>query len=72
MFHLVDSMPTVEERPQGEWILKETDCDDGGNNRYECSNCTYTDIHADSAEVPYCWHCGAYMRGIYNGKKETT
>ena len=55
-------------RPQGEWILKETDCDDGGNNRYECSNCTYTDIHADSAEVHYCWHCGAKMRGTKNDK----
>ena len=51
-----------EQRPQGEWILKETDCDDGGNNRYECTNCHYTDIHSDSAEVNFCWHCGAEMQ----------
>lgn len=53
-----------EERPQGEWILEETDCDSGGNNRYECSECHYSDIHSESAEVPYCWHCGAEMNGI--------
>ena len=52
-----------EIRPQGKWILKETDCDSGGNNRYECSKCHYSDIHSQSAEVPYCWHCGADMRG---------
>ena len=52
-----------EIRPQGKWILKETDCDSGGNNRYECSKCHYTDVHADSAEVPYCWHCGSKMKG---------
>lgn len=53
----------IEERPQGEWILLETDCDDGGNNRYECSECHYSDVHASSAEVPFCWHCGAGMKG---------
>lgn len=51
------------EKPQGEWILLETDCDDGGNNRYECSECHYSDVHASSAEVPFCWHCGAGMKG---------
>lgn len=63
ILHIIYSAPTVSERPQGEWILKETDCDDGGNNRYECSKCHYTDIHSDSADVPYCWHCGSIMKG---------
>ena len=53
----------LENRSNGEWILKETDCDDGGNNRYECNNCHYTDIHSSSADVPFCWHCGAKMKG---------
>ena len=48
---------------QGEWILKEEDCDDGGNNRYECSKCHYADVHSDSVEVPFCWHCGSRMKG---------
>lgn len=49
-------------RPHGEWILLRTNYEDSGNNFYECTNCHYRDIHADSAEVPYCWHCGADMR----------
>ena len=51
------------ERPQGEWKLIERNVDSGGNNRYECSECHYKDDHAGSVEVPFCWHCGADMRG---------
>lgn len=54
---------------QGEWILKETNYDDGGNNFYECTNCHYSDIHSASADVPFCWHCGAYMGGAENNGK---
>ena len=69
---LIDSAPTIEipnyggqvvpdtlqgwryeKRQQGKWILKETDCDDGSNS----------DVHASSAEVPFCWHCGSGMKG---------
>lgn len=57
---LIHNAPAVEYT--GEWVLKEEDCDDGGNNRYECTNCHYSDVHAGSAEVPYCWHCGAEMQ----------
>lgn len=52
-----------DERPQGEWLLLRTNYEDSGNNFYECTNCHYSDIHADSAEVPYCWHCGSKMKG---------
>lgn len=51
------------ERPKGKWVLKEPDYDDGGNNLYECTNCHHSDIHSGSIEVPYCWYCGADMRG---------
>lgn len=51
-----------EERPQGEWLLLRTNYEDSGNNFYECSNCHHTDVHADSVEVSYCWHCGAEMK----------
>lgn len=54
-----------EERPQGEWLLLRTNYEDSGNNFYECSICHFSDIHVDSAEVPFCWHCGARMK---NGK----
>lgn len=50
-----------KERPQGEWIR--TGSLGNGNAQYECSECHYGDEHAESQEVPYCWHCGADMRG---------
>ena len=49
-----------EERPQGEWIR--TGSLGNGNAHYECSNCHYGDEHAESQDVPYCWHCGASMK----------
>lgn len=49
-----------EERPQGEWIR--TGSLGNGNAHYECSKCHYGDEHAESQEVPYCWHCGASMK----------
>ena len=59
---LIDNAQTVEsERAKGEWIRI---CSLGnGNSQYECSECHYGDEHAESQEVPYCWHCGADMRG---------
>lgn len=46
---------------RGKWI------NDGkignGNVWYRCSLCNHTDIQAENAEVPYCWFCGADMRG---------
>ena len=74
---VIDNIPTVEypfyqeayqtgyeegknERPQGKWIR--TGSLGNGNAHYECSNCHYGDEHAESQEVPYCWHCGASMK----------
>ena len=57
---IIDNAPTVEERPQGEWIR--TGSLGNGNAQYECSNCHYGDEQAESQEVPYCWHCGAKMQ----------
>lgn len=48
------------ERSQGEWIR--TGSLGNGNAHYECSECHYGDEHAESQEVPYCWHCGASMK----------
>ena len=51
-----------EVRIQGEWIRTGSIRD--GNAHYECSNCHYGDEYAESQEVPYCWHCGARMKGV--------
>jgi hypothetical protein len=51
-------------RPKGHWILADSQDNvdvENGNNRYICSECTFSDIHAKTTEVPYCWHCGAKM-----------
>lgn len=59
------AQPIKDVRPQGEWIR--TGSLGNGNAHYECSKCHYGDEHAESQEVPYCWHCGASMiRGDKN------
>ena len=54
------------ERPKGCWILSKSqnkEDTDNGNYRFECSNCGCFDTHSKATEVPYCWKCGADMRG---------
>lgn len=58
------NVPSAEK--VGKWILADWQVQeeiDNGNYCYHCSNCGKADIHAKSAEVPYCWWCGARMRG---------
>lgn len=52
------------ERKVGKWMLADLQIQaemDNGNYCYNCSNCGKGDIHAKSAEVPFCWWCGARM-----------
>lgn len=54
-------------RPTAEWILRPCELQDeievaNGNYAYECSNCKHGDLQSKSAEVPYCWFCGAKMK----------
>lgn len=58
-----------EDRQSGHWILEGEDCDNGGNNIYQCSKCFYRDTHSNTAIVPYCWHCGAYMLSEESGQE---
>lgn len=54
------------DRRTGKWIRckKQNKADlYNGNALYECSNCGHTDLHAETQEVPYCWYCGARMKG---------
>ena len=54
------------DRPQGKWILSDLQSqadNDNGNYAYVCTNCNHTDIHAKTQKVPYCWWCGARMKG---------
>ena len=55
-------LPSAERH--GHWVLCEDqskDDVDNGNYLYVCSNCNYSDVHAKTVDVPYCWHCGAKM-----------
>lgn len=57
----------VRENVKGEWIpIGEPDKDN--NQQVECSRCHAGDLHAVGVEVPYCWKCGADMRGKTDGK----
>ena len=60
----IDNVPTADVKPvvRGEWIpIGEPDKDN--NQQVECSHCHAGDLHAVGVEVPYCWKCGADMRG---------
>ena len=63
----INAMEALEnERPKGYWILSQSqnkEDNDNGNYRFECSNCGCSDTHSKATEVPYCWKCGADMRG---------
>ena len=57
---------THPERKKGKWLLSDEqrrEDTDNDNYLYFCSNCLHSDIHAKTQEVPYCWWCGANMRG---------
>lgn len=54
------SRPIIEERKHGHWV-QVSDWDKNGQAHFDCSVCGAGDVHADDAEVPYCWHCGAVM-----------
>lgn len=60
----IELMPTIEAEPirHGKWI--KVGCSHFGVSTYECSVCHYTDEHNESREVPYCWQCGALMKGV--------
>lgn len=64
---IVDDAPSVlPSRAEGEWLLSELQSqvdNDNGNYVYVCTNCNHTDIHAKTQKVPYCWWCGARMKG---------
>lgn len=49
---LLEDAPTVEERPQGEWVEDMHDC------YYHCSVCGHANEEADN----FCPSCGADMR----------
>lgn len=51
-------------REKGEWEYTD-DIDEDGNIQAYCSACGAGDKHATSmvGKVPYCWKCGADMRG---------
>lgn len=58
--------PVTPSRRKGHWILAdEQNKEDVENDNYRfiCSECQCSDIHAKDIIVPYCWKCGADMRG---------
>lgn len=63
------SLPTIspdDVRGVGKWIMLENQSKedtDNGNYWYTCSHCSAGDLHAKVQEVPFCWKCGARMKG---------
>lgn len=67
---IIDNAPTVEQ-PTGEWIEETVPVAlvGRGNRQCTCSNCGHGDIQAKTQEVPYCWFCGAKMKGGEENEK---
>ena len=63
--HLIANGVTVRER--GRWIQLGK-LDEDGNGQYYCSVCSAGETHNPIVDVPYCWKCGADMRGEEDGK----
>ena len=54
------------DRPTGEWIKSEFQNEEdvqNDNYLYNCSECGRGDLHAKGQIVPYCWWCGAMIKG---------
>ena len=62
--HLISHGVTVRER--GRWI-SDGELDEDGNGQYHCSVCSAGEKHNPRVDVPYCWKCGADMRGEDDG-----
>ena len=64
---IIKELPSAQpERKKGTWELSEIQNEEeisNGNYQYTCSNCGMGDLHAKTQDVPYCWWCGADMRG---------
>lgn len=69
----IKAIPTadVAEVRHGHWIKitkVHPDLLNDSTYNYRCSNCGYMDTHGANVEVPYCWHCGAKMDEVGNGR----
>lgn len=66
--HDVADAPTIEIEPvkHGYWIRENKvypELPNDGDYYWYCSECRSQDQHNINVEVPFCWHCGANMRG---------
>lgn len=64
VYELINSLPTLAERPKGKWIHNEL-------GYLICSNCGYDCLYDEEGLYSlgcFCHHCGADMRGDKNEK----
>ena len=65
--NVIQHLPSAQpEQKKGEWILSDLQDENevaNDNFYYVCSCCGASDLHAKSMKVPFCWKCGAMMRG---------
>lgn len=53
VFDIIDNAPTIEKRPQGEWLKN-------ANEIYKCSLCG---AYGNPNYFRFCPNCGAIMKG---------
>lgn len=55
---IINEQPTIEQRPQGEWIIHQNN----GIERLECPYCKSWYLHEHLTRNSYCPNCGAKMK----------
>lgn len=60
-----------KEERKGKWVYRSITPDEDGNLQANCSVCGAGEKHASSmvGKVPFCWKCGADMRGAEDGEE---
>lgn len=48
---------------KAEWVHEGDEIGREGYVKCRCSNCFANDVHKKGLKVPYCWNCGAAMKG---------
>ena len=63
---IIDNTPTIEERPQGEWL--DVVCEHGCFFHGTCSVCKIRNDIPPLGMANFCPNCGADMRGDKDGR----
>ena len=66
---IIASVPTIEERKTGEWVLDEKLSKEHFEHIYFCSACRNYEVWGENERTRFCPYCGAKMMKTKEGEK---